>query len=134
MLSAIIVSLLLSIGAFAQVKVTDLYKESKASLELAKKEKTFAKKSEHLKKLESSMKSSQKEYEEKMPDEGNEDEKEVHLLYYTLEPVFNMASTEECAKTEQAIKADDRMGRGDDAELTTRAEEALKWLKVLCKK
>ncbi len=134
MLSAIIIGAFLSTNAFAQAKVADFYKESKASLELAKKEKTFGKKLEQLKKLESSFKTTLKEYEEKMPDEGNDEEKEVSLLFYTLEPVFNMNSTEDCVKTEHAIKADDRMGRGEEAKLTPRAEEALNWVKVLCKK
>lgn len=134
MFSAIVISFLLSSPSFAQAKVADFYKESKASLELAKKEKTFTKKTEQLKKLEASFKATLKEYEEKMPEEGNEQEKEVSLLFYTFEPVFKMTSADDCAKAEHAIKTDDRMGRGEEAELTPRATEALQWVKVLCPK
>lgn len=134
MLSSIIVSIFLSTSAFAQAKVADFYKESKATLELAKKEKTFNKKMEQLKKLESSFKTTLKEYEEKLPDEGSDEEKEVSLLFYTLEPVFSMTSIDDCAKAEHSIKTDDRMGRGEEAKLTPRAEEALRWVTALCKK
>lgn len=119
-------------------KVTDFYKESEASYQKALKEKTSSKKAAYLKDLKKSFEATLDEYEKKNPKEGSNQENEVSLLYYTLEPVFELAelpkiSEKDCDKKEMTVRSHASMGKPEGTKLSPRALEALRWIEVLCK-
>ncbi|WII70895.1 hypothetical protein QJS83_10525 [Bdellovibrio sp. 22V] len=138
---AIIFTLVALSFSFAQAdlkKVDDFYKESEAAYQKAAKEKTFAKKSSYLKDLKKSFETTLNDYEKTNPKEGSAQEQEVSRLYYTLEPVFDVAdlktaSEKDCDKKEQTVRAHASMGQPEGATLPARAQEAIRWLEILCK-
>lgn len=131
--------LLNAYSAFADLKsADDLYEESQKLNSELKIEKDFVTKSKSLLKLKASMHNTLKAYEKKDPLKGGPKEKEVSFLFYTLEPVFNLASKKsitvsDCDKTKQMVIASDSMGRGENPPLTRSAKEALQWIEILCK-
>ncbi|MEK2645357.1 hypothetical protein [Bdellovibrio sp. BCCA] len=119
-------------------KADDFYKESETAYQKALKEKTFSKKASYLKDLKKSFETTLKEYEKKNPDEGTDQEQEVSTLYYTLEPAFelsalNKVTEKECDKKELTVRSQAGHGKEEGAKLSARAEEALRWIEVLCK-
>lgn len=111
--------------------VADFYKESET---LRNSPKNSAAK---IKELEQSFKTTLDQYEKENPKAGDKTEQEVSLLFYTLEPVFKLAKTKkietlDCERTRQEIKTGDGMGRPEDSVASKQANEAYKWLELLC--
>lgn len=134
----IIFALLIPLIAVAAPKDFKAFMElsQKTRSEIAK-EKAFEKKSQKLKDLEKEFKSAMSEYEKAKPTEGDDAEEKVTKFFFSMEPVFKMASnkkpsTKDCDKTRQQIDFEDRGSRGENAPLTPDAEEALAWVKTLC--
>ncbi|WP_413570553.1 hypothetical protein ACLWBD_08250 [Bdellovibrio sp. HCB117] len=125
--------------AFAKNKtVQDFYTESQTLLQKAQSAKTLQEKQSHLKSLEKSLKASLQEYEKENPEEAKGEEKEVSLLESTLEPVFELKdkkslTPKDCESKKQFIITGDSMGRPEEAPRTKTAQEALRWIDVLCK-
>ncbi|MFV3409750.1 hypothetical protein ACNH6C_14155 [Bdellovibrio bacteriovorus] len=114
----------------------DFLKESQAAFEKASKETTFEKKSTVLKALEKSFEATLNQYEKTNPTEGDDKEQDVARLFYTLEPVFELAKLKEktkkdCARKKQDILTGDN--QPDDAPTSPNAKEALRWIELLCK-
>ncbi|MDG0818221.1 hypothetical protein [Bdellovibrio svalbardensis] len=115
--------------------VSDLYKESESLRSIAQKESPL--KFEKIKDLEKSFKSALDQYEKENPKAGDKAEQEVSLLFYTLEPVFKLANSKEiktsdCLKVRQEVKTGDSMGRPEGSLASKQADEAYKWLDILC--
>lgn len=125
--------------AFAELKsVDEFYKESESLFKKASAEKTFKEKTKHLLDLEKSFKKSLEAAEKENPHEASSKEKEVSLLFSTLEPVFDLAhqkklKTDDCEKKAQSIRAGDSMGRDEGAPRSKSAQEALRWIENICK-
>ncbi|WP_373999620.1 hypothetical protein [Bdellovibrio bacteriovorus] len=124
---------------FAKNKtVQDFYNESQALLKKAESAKTLSEKQGHLKTLEKSLKVSLQEYEKENPEEAKGEEKEVSLFESTFEPVFELKdkkslAPKDCDSKKQFIITGDSMGRPEEAPRTKTAQEALRWMDVLCK-
>lgn len=140
-IQVIALSLLMSVSANAAEKlkvVDDFYSESTTLLKSAEKEKDTAHKSEKLKDLEKSFKSTLDRYEKENPKKGNKAEEQVAVLYYTLEPVFKIfdgkkpADRESCERVRQEVKTGDSMGKPEESPSSRQALEAYKWLDLLC--
>jgi hypothetical protein len=136
-------ALILITSFFAQITfaapkdVAAMMKESQAARELAAKEKDATAKIKKLKAFEASLNATIKDYEKELPTEGNEAEEKVVKFSYRFEPLFDLASAkvtkEACEKTRGQIQKDDQTGKPEGAALSANAEEALKWVDVLCK-
>jgi hypothetical protein len=85
--------------------------------------------------LEKEFQSTQKEYEARDPKGGGEQEKKVLFFAITMEPLFKTKTFNKttCKKAEHQVIYEDKMGRLESEPLTPEAQEALAWLKVLCK-
>jgi len=107
----------------------------KAREELAK-EKSFEKISKKLKDFEASINATIKDYEKANPKEGDANEEKVVKFSYRFEPLFALTRTKPdkttCEKTRGRIEFEDLSGKEEDAPLSENAEEALKWLPLLC--
>lgn len=121
------------------VSVEDFYKTSKDLNKKASKEKNFERRVQLILELEGDFKKSLDEFEKETPDEAGSIEKEISLLFETLEPAFTLAkeqskpSAERCGQARISVEAGDSMGRGENPPLTKQAKEAIEWIKTLCK-
>ena len=140
----LIATLLTCSMAFAKekaefVSVEDFYKTSKELHKKASKEKNFNKRTQLILELESDFKKSLDEFEKETPDEAGSIEKDISLLFETLEPAFTLAkeqskpNAEKCGQARLSVEAGDSMGRGENPPLTKQAKETIEWIKVLCK-
>lgn len=111
-------------------------KESQTARESAAKEKDLSKRLKKFKDFEASLNATIKDYEKESPEEGSDAEEKVVKLSYRFEPVSELAgkkiSKEGCEKTKERIAFEDRGNKDEDAKLTPAAEEALKWVDLLC--
>ncbi|KHD87910.1 MAG: hypothetical protein OM95_11585 [Bdellovibrio sp. ArHS] len=129
----------LSFSAFAKNKSTaDFYAESEALLKKATAAANFTEKQKYLKNLQSSFQASLDQYEKENPAEAKTDEKEVSLLFSTLEPAFELLNkksvrAKECDLKRQFVLTGDSLGRPESSPQTKTAQEALRWIDVLCK-
>ncbi|WP_413287558.1 hypothetical protein [Bdellovibrio sp. HCB337] len=135
---SIIITFLIPAFAMAAPKDYKTFMELslKSRSEIAK-EKIFEKKSLKLKDLEKDFKSAMSEYEKSNPTEGDTAEEKVTKFFFSMEPVFKLASgkkpsSKDCEKTRQQIDLEDRGSRGENAPLTPDAEEALAWVQLIC--
>lgn len=117
--------------------VTAVMKESQTAREIAMKEKEASAKLQKLKAFETSLNATIKDYEKASPTEGNEAEEKVVKFSYRFEPLFDLANAkvtkEACEKAKGQIQKDDQSGKPEGAALSVNAEEALKWVDVICK-
>lgn len=132
--------LFLSMPTFAELKSLDsLYQESEKLLAEAMGTKGFTERSKSILKLEKIFTDTLNAYEKKYPKKGNKKEEDIALLYYTLEPAFELAhqktiSEKDCANKKQTVLTNDSMGRGESPPFTKPAKEALLWIELLCRK
>lgn len=137
-------TLFLSISAYAQekpelVSVEDFYKISKELNKKASKEKIFEKRVQFILELETDFKKSLEQLEKETPDEAGTVEKDISLLFETLEPAFtlskeqNKPNAEKCGQARLSVEAGDSMGRGESPPLTKQAKETIRWIQTLCK-
>lgn len=121
------------------ISVDDFYKTSKELNKKAGKEKSFEKRVQLILELETDFKKSLDEFEKETPDEAGSVEKEISLLFETLEPAFTLAkeqskpNSEKCGQARLSVEAGDSMGRGESPPLTKQAKETIEWIKTLCK-
>lgn len=122
--------------AGAPPELSDFYKESQKERTAAGTEKDFKGKSSHLNNLEKDLKKALAQYKKHAPQEANAKEDKVSEFFYVLDPVLKLAvnqpSLKECSKTRHEIETTDKAGRGEDAQPTDSAKEALEWLDILC--
>lgn len=138
---AIIVLLIFTLTLSAEAKIKnaqDFFKESQEHYQKALAEKTFEKKASIMKDLKKSFETTLKEYEKANPEEGDRQEHNVSLLFYTMAPAFELSSQKKVSKTEcsqktQSVRTQDLMGKSEDSKLSERANETIKWIEVLCK-
>lgn len=116
----------------------DLLKKSQDAHTKASKESSYAGKAQILKELEKSFETTLTQYEKKNPQEGSDQEQDVSRLFYTLEPAFNLAKLtskdkKACARARNSVLAGATQGKSEDTPPGPRAQEALRWIELLCK-
>jgi biopolymer transport protein ExbB/TolQ len=138
---ALITTLIFSSSlAFAKIQKVDyFYDQSKKLQQTIKEKDSVQNKAKTLQKLEAEFAQTLKEYKKKYAKESSAEEDKVSLLFFTMEPTFNLAKKtawdqKDCERTEVEIRSGDAMGREENAATTPQAGEALAWLKILCAK
>lgn len=135
----VIISLLLftSAAIAAPKDIAAVMKESQSARESIAKEKDPTKKIKKLKEFETSINATIKDYEKESPAEGGDAEEKVVKFSYRLEHAFDLANSkitkDACEKAKGLIRKDDEANAPAGAPLSANAEEALKWVEVLCK-
>lgn len=117
---------------------SDLLRKSQDAYLKASKETSYTRKAEILKGLEKSFESVLAEYEKLNPQEGSDQEQDVSRLFYTLEPAFNLAKLKTkdkkaCARERMSVISGAAQGKAEDTPPGPRAQEALRWIDLLCK-
>lgn len=117
--------------------VAAVMKESQALREAAAKETSPAGKLKKLKEFETSLNDAIKSYEKASPTEGGEAEEKVVKFSFRFEPIFEMSKKKfaksDCDKARGRIELEDQSGKPEGSPLSANAEEAIKWLDVVCK-
>lgn len=117
--------------------VTAMIKESQALRESAAKETSAAGRLKKLKEFETSLNAAIKSYEKAAPTEGGEAEEKVVKFSFRFEPIFEMSKKKftksDCEKARGRIELEDQSGKPEGSPLSANAEEALKWLELICK-
>jgi hypothetical protein len=137
----VLITLLTSLAATsAAVTLKDveaLMKESQALRETAAKEKNSAGRLKKLQEFETSLNAALKAYEASSPAEGGEAEEKVVKFSFRFEPVFELSKKKfaksDCAKARGRIELEDQSGKSEGSPLSANAEEALKWLELICR-
>lgn len=123
--------------SFADLPSTDdLYKRSTELQPEATAKEPVKAATKNLKTLEKELTAAIKAYKLDNPTESTKEEDGISLLYFSLEPVFNLAkkskiTTEDCELTESELLAGDR--KDDASGPSKNVAEALIWQKILCK-
>lgn len=117
--------------------IQTFYAESKNLYTQAEKEKSFAKKTDYLKNLKKSFDKELALYQKNNPQKGSNEEHEISRLFFTLDPVFELAdkkniSATECQHARAAIGPVDAKETPESTRLA-RTQEALRWLELICK-
>ncbi len=138
--SLILLVSLFTITAEAKIQTAEYFYSQSQKLQKSLNEKTTAQeKAKTLKKLQAEFEQTLKDYKKKNTKESTPEEDKVSLLFFTMEPTFNLAkkskwNDKDCERTESEIRSGDSMGREEGAATTTQAGEALAWIKILCSK
>jgi hypothetical protein len=98
-------------------------------------EKSPVKKTSGLKDLEKELQVTQKEYQNKTRSDGEEAEHKVLFFAATFEPLFNVKNFDKtgCDKARAQVIREGRMGKPDNVPFDEETQEALEWVKLLCK-
>ena len=137
-ITIILCLVLFSTADAAELKtVQDFYKESEKLYAQAEKAKSLKKKTGYLKELKKSFDKELALYEKANPQEGPSEEHDVSRLYYTLNPVFELAekkklSETDCKQAKIDIAPVDPKSMPDSPRLP-RTQEAMRWARLICK-
>lgn len=117
--------------------VTVMIKESQALRQSAMKESNTTGRLKKLKEFETSLNAAIKSYEKVSPTEGGDAEEKVVKFSFRFEPIFEMSKKKftksDCDKAKGRIELEDQSGKPEGSPLSANAEEALKWLDLVCK-
>ncbi|HEY8270130.1 MAG TPA: hypothetical protein VIG33_04530 [Pseudobdellovibrionaceae bacterium] len=125
--------------SYATLQTTaEFMEQSHKTRETLSKDASFKKIADELQTFEKSLNTAIQEYEKDSPLEGGDEEEKVFKLSFGFKNIFNLAkqksaSKEACEKAKHQIEFEDKSGLDEDAKLSEAAEEALKWLELLCK-
>lgn len=133
-----LLALLPSFGFAVPKSISEVMMLSKNARIEASNEKSFDGKSKKIQKLEAEINQTLAEYETLNPTEGSDSEEFVAKFSFSLAPVMKLATSKkptvrECKKAKYQVEFEDRNGRGEDAPLTSDAQEALEWVSIFCK-
>ncbi|MBS1970303.1 MAG: hypothetical protein JSU04_08340 [Bdellovibrionales bacterium] len=134
----ILITFMVSVTALASPKdVAAMIKESQSLREAAAKETSAAGRLKKLKEFETSLNAEIKSYEKASPTEGGDAEEKVVKFSFRFEPIFDLSKKKftktDCDKAKGRIELEDMSGKPEGSPLSANAEEALKWLEVVCK-
>lgn len=135
----ILILLLLPSGLFAGEMKSEktLLNETQKKCAAMSKE-SLDKRKRSLEALEKAFTSALEELKRQSPEKAEPEEEKISLLFSTMKPVFKLGKSEvnskTCDQTENQLRAENSLGRGETETLSPPSEQALKLLKALCGK